>query len=1758
MNRPLSIPDILIISFFLSLTLYLGLRHARRKQSTQSFFLAKGKIPAWAIGMSLLASMISSVTFLAYPGEGYSSNWILLVQGLMVPVVLLGIIWFVVPLYRKVIGLSTYEYFEKRFGVFARYYSSLAFVLRQFSAMGTIFFLLALALSKMLGWNTTGTLVAIGTIIIVINLLGGIEAVIWLDVFQGFMLFASGITCLLILLFTAAPSPAEAVRIAAAAHHTGFGPYTFDFTNLTFLVMAINGVFYAIQKYGTDQTVVQRYLTARTDKAAIRASLMGVLLTVPVWMLFMFIGTGLFVYYQSHPLPPGTRADAVFPYFIMTRLPTGLVGFILSAMTSAAICSMSADLNSLGAVGVEDYYKKIRPGQTDYHYLRAGKLIVTAAGLISIGIAMLYVNAGSGGVLGIVFSLYAVFSGGISGIFLLGLFSARTNRQGINIGIIACILFTAYAFLTSTRIGLGEHKTLLLDLGRYNFTHHTLMLGVYSHLIVIVVGYLASLFFPKPVLDQNLLFSGWRKARKQASLVTVMLVLAITTHAQEPWKRSYEKGAQALDQLASQYHNKTEWELRKATLQSCLYDALQLNPLPPKLNTAPITTPWRIKDGYEVANVAIELIPGLYINGSLYRPLKIKGRIPVILNPDGHFEHHRYRPDCQLRCAAEARMGAMAFSYDLFGWNESLLQFKFEDHRTPLAQTIQILGGIRALDYLLSLPEADKERVGVTGASGGGTQTILLTALDDRIKVSAPVVMVSAYFDGGCPCEHGRPIHACAGGTDNVELAALAAPRPQLLVSDGNDWTAHMPEHDFPYLQRIYKYSGDTTLVENVHLPAEGHDYGPGKRIAMYHFMAKRLGLDLKAIQHRDGSIDESRCVVEPDSALFVFGPHGENLPADAIMGFANLERAWAHRYDPRPQPVPSGASAMAGPRYKVAVVDLMLLKRQKLGAIPLAKTVGADGLELDMGGLGNRETFENALTNDSIRRQFLETAQADSIAFCSVALTGFYSQNFATRPTYAKNIADAIATMKGMHIPIAFLPLGVNADPGKHPEWRDSLIRRLKVAGKMAEQAGVVIGIETTLPAAEELQLLKAIGSPAVKSYFNFANALDAKRDLIRELKTLGRNNICQIHCTNTDGVWLQNDTAIDMKKVKATLDEMGYAGWLVIERSRDAKDPHNVKKNFRANTHFVQSLFQPVATIEVSANGKTLTAALREARELRRLADPSAKYGIHIVVKGGEYQLDESLLLRPEDSGTPTSPTIIEAAPGETPIISGAASITGWRKTGKAPEGLPAGASVNCWEADVSTPFRELWVNGTRAIRARDADGDDQMLRILSVNKSEKAIYIPATRNLPTNPGKMEMVIHQMWAIAILRVKSIEKINNTYKLTFKEPESHLEFEHPWPAPVLDSAHKQNGSSAYYLVNAPEFLDRPGEWYSDEQNGKLYYWPRPGEDINTAQAHLPVLTNLLITQGSIDNPVHDIQFKGIQFSYAGWLRPSEQGHVPLQAGMYLLDAYKLKIPGTPDKKGLENQAWIGRPAAAVEISYAHHLLFDHCTFTHLASTGLDFIRGTYKDSTTHCRFQDIGGTALQLGVYSDPAFETHLPYNPTDTREVVHDECITDNTVTDCTNEDWGTVGISAGYVHDVHIEHNDVGEVSYSGLCVGWGWTRTINCMHNNHIIGNYIHHYGKHMYDVGGIYTLSAQPGTLIMDNRIDSIYHPSYVHDPKHWFYFYFDEGSSFITIKDNWCPEEKFMHNANGPGNTWENNGPSVADDIKQKAGIRKS
>jgi sugar phosphate isomerase/epimerase len=271
-----------------------------------------------------------------------------------------------------------------------------------------------------------------------------------------------------------------------------------------------------------------------------------------------------------------------------------------------------------------------------------------------------------------------------------------------------------------------------------------------------------------------------------------------------------------------------------------------------------------------------------------------------------------------------------------------------------------------------------------------------------------------------------------------------------------------------------------------------------------------------------------------------------------------------------------AAAASAANYRYKVGVCDWMILKRQKLGAFKWTKDIGADGVEVDMGSLGQRPTFENQLADPAVRKQFLDTAHGTGLEICSLAMSGFYAQSFAERPTVPRMLQDCLDTMVAMNVKIAFLPLGVRSDLVLHPELRPAVIERLRAIAPKAEAAGVVIGIETALDAAGEVELLADVGSPAVRSYFNFASALQSGRDLIAELRTLGKDRICQIHCTDEDGVLLQDNQRLDMKKVKQTLDDLGWSGWLVIERSRDARDGRNVLKNYGSNTAYLKSIFQ------------------------------------------------------------------------------------------------------------------------------------------------------------------------------------------------------------------------------------------------------------------------------------------------------------------------------------------------------------------------------------------------------------------------------------------------------------------------------------------------------------------------------------------------------------------------------------------------------
>ncbi|MDR0542576.1 MAG: acetylxylan esterase, partial [Dysgonamonadaceae bacterium] len=347
-------------------------------------------------------------------------------------------------------------------------------------------------------------------------------------------------------------------------------------------------------------------------------------------------------------------------------------------------------------------------------------------------------------------------------------------------------------------------------------------------------------------------------------------------------RTTVEEGKKFLHYLETLYINKEQWENRKAELKTCLPFALRLSPFPQKPNSPVILASKRKYDGYTVENFAIETLPGIYVAGSIYKPAKINGKCPVMLNPNGHFGDGRYRADQQIRCAMQARMGIISVSWDLFAWGESLLQFDGSLHRLSAANTIQTLNAVRILDYLLSLKEADATRVGITGGSGGGSLTMMMAAIDDRITLSIPVVMLSSYFSGGCPCESGMPAHLCGHRTNNVEIASMFAPKPQLILSDGKDWTSAVPELEYPFMQRIYNFYGaDNNLINN-HFPNEGHDYGVSKRQASYMFIAKHFGLDISRA-------DETKATIETENQMKVFGDTGERLPKNAIKGKEEL-----------------------------------------------------------------------------------------------------------------------------------------------------------------------------------------------------------------------------------------------------------------------------------------------------------------------------------------------------------------------------------------------------------------------------------------------------------------------------------------------------------------------------------------------------------------------------------------------------------------------------------------------------------------------------------------------------------------------------------------------------------------------------------------------------------------------------------------------------------------------------------------------------
>jgi len=637
-----------------------------------------------------------------------------------------------------------------------------------------------------------------------------------------------------------------------------------------------------------------------------------------------------------------------------------------------------------------------------------------------------------------------------------------------------------------------------------------------------------------------------------------------------------------------------------------------------------------------------------------------------------------------------------------------------------------------------------------------------------------------------------------------------------------------------------------------------------------------------------------------------------------------------------------------------------------------------------------------------------------------------------------------------------------------------------------------------------------------------------------------------------------------------------------------------------------------------------KTLAQAFRMAREWRRLNLPEIQQGIIIRLLPGSYFLNETVVVRPEDSGTPQSPTIVEGLANFNPnsnakfspnpnhypngstnpqskvVVSGGITIQSWTVANELSEGMNPKLLGKVWKAKLPAELngqptiRQLWVNGNAASRSLAVSGP-MLPTLVQWNSSDGSCLINADDFKANFRHGMEMMIQQWWAVAWLRIKSIEPFESTpnngkqqrlLRIEFFDPERKLQQEHPWPAPWI---HPVYGNSPFLLSNAPEWFDQPGEFFVDQARQQIYYYPKPNENIEKITAVAPFLEQLIYLKGvesisplesykgtapvkdtdplsglsstkstiqgiAFDPMVSHIYFRGIEFAHGGFFRPNHYGHVPIQAGMYLTEAYRIKPTGTSFQGKLDNQGWIGKMPGMIALSNAKHIQFQGCSFVESAAHGMVLSEEVRHVQITGNLFTELGGSSLVAGYFGEDGREIHLPL-PSDGSAVKQSDLIFENNlVEDVATEDWGAAGLTIGYAKRFVIRHNEFRNLPYTAVSLGWGWNAYWNGSGYHRLEQNYIHRYAARLYDVAGIYTLGAQPGTRIANNYIGRPFKAWQPHIPSHWFYIYTDEGSSHLTITNNYTAESRFLQNANGPFNRWHNNGPDVWNDSIAWAG----
>ena len=486
---------ILFFAFISGVTLFGCSFYFKSGKSSQAFTAANGTLPAWAVGMSIFATFVSSISFLGLPGDAYRGNWNPFVFSLSIPLATYLAAKIFIPLYRGMNSVSAYHFLEVRFGYWARCYVAVCYLFTQLARSGAILLLLALPINRMFGFDIELIIVVVGALTLIYTLMGGIAAVVWTDAVQGIILIIAAVACAIILTFSMTEGPKQLFEIASANNKFSLGGLGSSLSEPTFWVVLIYGLFINLQNYGIDHNYVQRYMTTKSTKDAIRSTLFGGLLYIPVSLIFVYIGTALFAYYTVRPelMPEGTPSDQVFPYFIVNGLPTGITGFVVAAIVAAGMSTIATSINSAATVVLTDFVKPL--SQKEISNKKSMQILYLTSFLVGIigvfiGLLMMKVN----GVLDAWWKLASICSGGMLGIFLLALLKRRVSKGGAIVAVIVGLLVIAWMSL-SPLLPENESWTFLRS------PLHGYLTIVFGTLSIFVVGFILTLFTTKRLKD---------------------------------------------------------------------------------------------------------------------------------------------------------------------------------------------------------------------------------------------------------------------------------------------------------------------------------------------------------------------------------------------------------------------------------------------------------------------------------------------------------------------------------------------------------------------------------------------------------------------------------------------------------------------------------------------------------------------------------------------------------------------------------------------------------------------------------------------------------------------------------------------------------------------------------------------------------------------------------------------------------------------------------------------------------------------------------------------------------------------------------------------------------------------------------------------------------------------------------------------------------------------------------------------------------